>query len=179
MCITKQVMWIISLKNLRNSFVMPSNKLLFRSLNKKGIINGSQNHSFKNCSHTEWQFITPYQEQDKDNFIKERKKTQVGLYTKGAAKTQEVVLSEQFREFYYNCVVNQKVIFNYVHYTGKTEAELQAILNRVLATTKLISMDQYLIMYFPFSFCNARRVLMFGHSWFMMFECYILFTNME
>ena len=158
MCITKQVMWIISLKNLRNSFVMPSNKLLFRSLNKKGIINGSQNHLFKNCSHTEWQFITPYQEQDKENFIKERKKTQVGLYTKGAAKTQEVVLSEQFREFYYNCVVNQKVIFNYVHYTGKTEAELQAILNRVLATNKLklISTDTYLIdMYFPFSFCYA------------------------
>ena len=56
-----------------------------------------------------WQFnvkITPYQEQDRDNFIKERKKAQIGLYTKGAKKTQEVVLSEQFREFYYNCVVN-------------------------------------------------------------------------
>ena len=94
-------------------------------------------------------------EQNRDNFIKERKKTQVGLYTKGAKKTQEVVLSEQFREFYYNCVVNQKVVFNYVHYTGKTEAELLAILFRILVTKTLISTDPYLIMYFPFSFCLA------------------------
>ena len=106
-----------------------------------------------------WQFdvnIAPYQEQNRDNFIKERKKAQVGLYTKGAKKTQEVVLSEQFREFYYNCVVNQKVVFDYVYYTEKTEAELQAILFRVIATKKLISTDPYLIMYFPFSFCYAR-----------------------
>ena len=99
--------------------------------------------------------IKPYQEQDKDNFIKERKKAQVGLYTKGAKKTQEVVLSEQFQEFYYNCVVNQKVVFNYVHYTGKTEAELQAILFRVITTRKWISTDPYQIMYFSFSFCSA------------------------
>ena len=99
--------------------------------------------------------IKPYQEQDKDNFIKERKITQVGLYTKGAKKTQEVVLSKQFQEFYYNCVVNQKVVFDYVHSTGKTEAELLAIFFRVLVTKKLISTDPYLIMYFPFSFCLA------------------------
>ena len=93
-----------------------------------------------------WQFIanvTPYQKQNRDNFIKERIKTQVGRYTKDARKTQKVVLSEQFREFYYNCVANQKVVFNYVYYTGKTEAELQAILNRVLATNKWISTDPY------------------------------------
>ena len=110
--------------------------------------------------------IKPYQEQDKDNFIKERKKAQVGLYTKGAKKTQEVVLSEQFREFYYNCVVNQKVVFNYVHYTGKTEAELLAILFRILVTKTLISTDPYLIMYFPFSSCYARQVMLNDHTWF-------------
>ena len=116
--------------------------------------------------------ITPYQEQDRDDFIKERIKTQVGLYTYDARKTQEVVLSEQFRKFYYNCVVNQKVVFNYGK-TGKTEAELQAILNRVLATNKWISTDGYQIMYFSFSFCYARQVLLFRHIWFVIFECYI------
>ena len=136
-----------------------------------------------------WQFIgniTPYPKQDRDNFIKERKKKQVGVYTKNARRTQEVVLSEQFREFYYNCVVNQKVVFNYVYYTGKTEAEWQAILNNVLATNTshfweamdfLQNVDQ--ILYFSFSFCYARRVLLFGRSWFVTFECYILVTNME
>ena len=34
-------------------------------------------------------------------------------------------------------------ILNYVYYTGKTEAELQAILNRVLATNTWISTDPY------------------------------------
>ena len=72
-------------------------------------------------------------------------------------KTQEVVLSEQFREFYYNCVINQKVVFNYVYYTGKTEAELQAILNSVLATNTWIFVDESdQILYFSFSFCYAK-----------------------
>ena len=124
-----------------------------------------------------WQFIgniTPYQKQDRDNFIKERKKQQVGVYTLSARRTQEVVLSEQFREFYYNCVANQKVVFNYVYYTGKTEAEWQAILNRVLATNEWMTRTDQ-ILYFSFSFCYARQVLLiFGRSWCVMFECYIL-----
>ena len=129
-----------------------------------------------------WQFIanvTPYQKQNRDNFIKERIKTQVGRYTKDARKTQKVVLSEQFREFYYNCVVNQKVVFNYVYYTGKTEAELQAILNRVLATNTWISTDPYQMD----GSCIFPSVsVMLGEfcylSWFLTFECYILLTNM-
>ena len=116
--------------------------------------------------------ITPYETQDVDNFIMERKKTQVGVYTKESWRTQEVVLSKQFREFYYNCVVNEKVVFNYVYYTGKTEAELQAILNHVLATNTWIFVARTeQISYVSFSFCYARQALLFGCSWFLRFEC--------
>ena len=102
----------------------------------------------------------------------ERKITQVGVYTKESWRTQEVVLSKQFREFYYNCVVNEKVVFNYVYYTGKTEAELQAILNHVLATNTWIFVARTeQILYVSFSFCYARQALLFGCSWFLRFEC--------
>ena len=96
------------------------------------------------------------------------------MYTKKASRIQHVVLSEQFREFYYNCVVNQRVVFDYVYYTGKTDVELQAILNHVLATnTWSFVKGTNQILYFFLSFCYARRVVLFGSSWFVTFECYI------
>ena len=133
-----------------------------------------------------WQFIgniTPYQKQDRDTFIKERIKTQVGVYTKGARRTQEVVLSKQFREFYYNCVVNQKVVLNYVYYTGKTEAELQAILNSVLATNTWIFVDESdQILYFSFSFCYAIGKFCYFVAvgvWRLNVTYWLVDTNME
>ena len=129
-----------------------------------------------------WQFIgniTPYEKQDRDNFIKERKNTLVGVYTKKASRIQHVVLSEQFREFYYNCVVNQRVVFDYVYYTGKTDVELQAILNHVLATNTwsfVKGTDQILYFFLVFVMLGELFYLVAVGLWCLNVT---LVTNME
>lgn len=79
--------------------------------------------------------IEDYTEKNRDEFRQERRNVQVAGYTKDNTNSQKTVLSPEFQEFYYNCVVNQNVEHESMKdRTGKTEDELKTILADVMET---------------------------------------------